>query len=350
MADASANMLDGAVAAESSEPVKVDGAAAAAILLMLLGEDEAAAIMRDLNPDQVKSLGKAMFDAADANEAKVEAALDSFVRRSKSISMLSIGAAPRIREVITRAVGNIRADNILASIAPQTSTVALDILRWMEVPTITRILNDEHPQVSALVLAVLTPDIAASALEGVPDDVQADLLYRAARLTTVNAEAIADLEMLFARYTDTKNVAPRLKLGGKSDIAKIVNSMAKPSGERVLKSVKKRDKVMGQAIEDEMFIFENLNELDVKSLGTIFRSVDAQILTLALKGATPGLVDKALGSMSARAAQSIRDDMAESGPTKRSDVEDAQKTVIIAVRALVADGTVMLGGRGDDYV
>jgi flagellar motor switch protein FliG len=141
-----------------------------------------------------------------------------------------------------------------------------------------------------------------------------------------------------------------MKLGGKSEIAKIVNAMPKTSGDRILKTVKKRDRIVGQEIEDEMFIFENLSDLDAKSLGAVLRTVDAQTLTLALKGASDALVDKALGSMSARAAQSIRDDMADRGPTKRAEVDEAQKQIILVVRQMAEDGTVTLGSGGEDYV
>ena len=328
----------------------VDGPSAAAILLMLLNDDTAAAILRGLEPDEVRLLGKAMYSAADASEAKIEAALDKFITRNRSIATLSIGADPRIRNVITQALGNVRADNILAEIAPQSSTNALDILRWMPAKMIQRILSDEHPQVGALVLAVLTPEVASSALRGLDEAVQSDLVYRAARLASVNGDAIGDLETLLTRYTGMTDEKPRMRVGGKNDAAKIVNSMSKSNGERVLKSVKKRDKILGQQIEDEMFIFENLLELDTKSLGALLRTVDSTVLTLALKGASAELVEKSLGCMSARAAQSIRDDMTDSGPTKRTEVDEAQKTMIIAVRQLAADGTIMLGSGGDDYV
>jgi flagellar motor switch protein FliG len=141
-----------------------------------------------------------------------------------------------------------------------------------------------------------------------------------------------------------------MKLGGKYDVAKIVNNMKKASGERVLRAVKKQDKVLGQAIEEEMFVFDNLIALDAKNLGALMRSVDASILGLALKGAGDGLVAKMLASMSARAAESIRDEMAESGLVKRAEVEEAQKAIIAMARKLAAEGTIMLGDAGDDYV
>ncbi|MEK6638622.1 MAG: flagellar motor switch protein FliG [Pseudomonadota bacterium] len=328
----------------------IDGAAVAAILLMLLEENEAASILKHFEPDEVLTIGRAMFAAAEASEGQIENALDRFVTSSRQISTLAVRADPRIRSVMFQALGNIRADNILAEIAPQSSAAALDILRWMEVPTIANILANEHPQVGAIILAVLTPEVAGAVLEGLDESAQTDLVVRAARLKSVSADAIADLEIIFERASAVKAGKPKLKLGGASEVARIVNSLKKPTGERVLRTIKKRDKQLGQDIEDEMFIFDNLLELDAKSLGAVLRAVDSGSLGLALKGASEALVDKMLGSMSARAAQSIRDDMADRGLVKRAEVEEAQKVIIAEARKLAEAGEITLGAKGDDYV
>lgn len=339
--------MDGQIA---PAPPAIDGAAAAAILLMLLDEREAAAILKHLEPDEVHRLGKAMFSAAQASEQEVEYALERFVGRSRNVSMLAVGAEPRIRKVMNEALGNVRADNVLAAVAPRASIGALDILRWMELPVIQNILKNEHPQVGAIILSALTPQVAGAALDALDENAQTDLLLRAARLESVPGDAIADLETILRRASDIKAGTPETKLGGKYDVAKIVNNMNKSSSERVLRSVKKKDKMLGQAIEEEMFVFDNLMALDTKSLGAVMRAVDASLLGLALKGASDGLVAKMLASMSARASESIRDDMAERGLVKRAEVEDAQKAIIAVARKLASEGVIMLGAAGDDYV
>ena len=129
-----------------------------------------------------------------------------------------------------------------------------------------------------------------------------------------------------------------------------MNKMAKADGERVLKGLKKRDKILGQQIEDEMFVFDNLMDLNDKNLGALMRTVDSAILTLALKSAQPALVERMFACMSARAAQTIRDEMEERGMVKRIEVEEAQKAIIAMARQMAAEGTIMLGGPGDDYV
>jgi flagellar motor switch protein FliG len=331
-------------------PPTIDGHSAAAILLMLLDDAEASAIIAHLAPDEVKSLGKAMLGVTHVGEAQVESALDRFVGQTRQATTLGHDAAPRVRAVMTQALGNVRADNLLAAIAPGGTAVALDMLRWMDAATISGILASEHPQFGALILASLTPEMAAEALSELPEARQSDLVYRAARLSEVPAEALEDLETVLRQHSEARTASTNVKLGGASDVARIMNNVRKASGARIIKSLAKIDKGLSQQVEDEMFVFDNLNDLDDKALGTLLRGVDSETLVVALKGADTSLADRMLGCMSARAAQSIRDDMADRGKVKRADVQEAQKLVLNTARALADDGTITLGNQGDDYV
>ncbi len=335
-----------------SAPAKsaIDGSAAAAILLMLLDESEAATILKHLGPEEVRQLAKAMFDTANASEQEIGQALDQFVTRSRDVSALAIGADTRIRTVVTQAVGNVRADNILAAVAPQRSAASLEMLRWMDVDAISALLASEHPQVGALILSVLVPDVAARAIETLDEVLQADLVLRAAMLTAVPAAAIEDLEAVLASANVDGQRVAKQAIGGPSDVAKIMKKMPKQLSERTIRALKKHDRILAQTIEEEMFIFENLRDLDKKSLSSVLRSVDAAQLAIALKGAEDDMVDMCLATMSQRAAETIRDEMAEMTMVKRADVDDAQKSVMQIVRQMAANGEIMIAGGGDDYV
>ena len=334
----------------SPAPVAIEGSAAAAILLMLLDESEAATILKQLGPEEVRQLAKAMFDTANASEQQIGQALDRFVTRSRDVSALAIGADTRIRTVINEAVGNVRADNILAAVAPQRSAASLEMLRWMDVDAISGLLASEHPKVGALILSVLVPDVAARAIETLDEVLQADLVLRAAMLTSVPAAAIEDLEAVLASANVDGQRVAKQAIGGPSDVAKIMKKMPKQLSERTLRSLKKHDRVLAQTIEEEMFIFENLRDLDKKSLSSVLRSVDAAQLAIALKGADEEMVDMCLATMSQRAAETIRDEMTEMTMVKRADVDDAQKSVMQIVRQMAASGEIMIAGGGDDYV
>jgi flagellar motor switch protein FliG len=332
------------------ETAIADNGAAAAILLMLLEDAEAASILQHLDPAEVKALGKGMFEASNATEQEVERALEAFISSNRDLSSLAVGAPVRIRGMIHQALGNVRADNILTEIAPELSAPSLDLLRWMDVRSIAQLLASEHPQVAAVILSVLTPEIAAQAIAGLGEAAQADLLLRSARLQAIPAEALADLEIVLAQYAAPKAEGPAVKMGGESEVAKIVNNLSRPLGEKLLRSIRKKDRALADAIEDEMFIFENLASLDDKSIGAILRNVEADILALAIKGADAALAQKMLGTLSQRAAQTIQDEIAEMGPVKRDDVEAAQKAVVAVARQMAVAGEIMLGGGGNDYV
>jgi flagellar motor switch protein FliG len=336
--------------AQTAPIAQVSGDTAAAILLTLLDETEAATILGALGPDEARRIGTAMLDVARASAADVEAALDLFVDRSRATTGLGIDADSRVRSVFTAALGNVRAENILTEIAPQSSGGVLEKLRWMPVEAIAAALDGEHPQVGALILACLTPEVAAQALGSFDDARQSDLIYRAASLRQVNAAALADLEHLLDAYIGTGQAGASVKVGGRSDAAKIVTKLSGGNDRKVLKHLKKRDKVLGQEIEDDMFVFDDLAALDTKNMGALLRAVDTQVLTLALRGAAPTTIDKMLGCLSARAAQSIRDEMAESAPAKRAEVEAAQKEIAAMARRMAEDGDINLGGKNNDYV
>lgn len=328
----------------------IGGGLSAAILLMLLEDSDAAAILKHLDPAEVKTLGKAMFEASNATETDVEMALEQFVASNRDVSSLAVGAPIRIRGMMHEALGNVRADNILSEIAPVNSAPSLNILRWMDVAAIVDLLTTEHPQVAAIILSVLTPEVAALAIAGLDEHIQVDLLFRSAKLQSVPAEAIEDLEAILATYSGQQTEASGIKLGGQNDVAKIVNNLSRPLGEKLLKSLRKKDRYLADAIEEDMFVFDNLSELDAKSLGAVLRNVDSDKIALAIKGAGAALATKMLETLSSRAAQTISDEIAEMGPVKREDVDVAQKAVIAVVRQMAASGEIMLGGKADDYV
>lgn len=327
------------------------GSAAAAILLMLLAEDEAAQVLGRLDPDEVQQLGTAMFGVADVSEEEVDEVLDQFVDRARERTTIGFGADGQIRNMMERALGAERAENMLARITPPTRSSALDSLKWMDAKTIAALVEPEHPQIAALVLAHLEPAIAADVLQLLGEDVQTDVVYRVATLGTVSAEALDDLERLLLRQVNkqqSKGSAPAR--GGGAVAAQIVNNTRTATEQRVIRQLAKLDKGLARQIEDEMFVFDNLMALTEKDLGTLMRSVDNELLIVALKGCDERLRAKIFGCMSSRAAQSIQDEMGERGPMRLAEVQESQKQVLAIARKLAEAGTINLGGKGEDYV
>ena len=326
------------------------GVERAAVLMMLVGEEEAAAILQKLDPEEVRQLGKAMFAVADVSEIEVEAVLDDFVGKARERTAIGFDPRPRIEAVMTRALGQEKADSVLARIVPAEDACQIDLLDWLDASEIAAMIEKEHPQIAAVLIANLDPGIGAQVLELMPDAVQPDIVHRLARLGPITPEAVETLKTMLANRSTSAQTPTGVTLGGTRDAAKILSSGRKATELRVMPKLFKIDREVAKAIEEAMFVFDNLLELDDKNLGTLIRNIDSDILTRALKGVDESIRGRFLGCMSSRAADGIRDEMEARGPMKLSEVLDAQKVIIQIARNLAKDGTIQMGGGDDDYV
>ncbi len=332
-------------------PVRIQtGVERAAVLMMLVGEEEAAAILQKLEPEEVQQLGKAMFNVADVSEDEVSVVLDDFVDKARERTTVGFDPRPHIEQVMNRALGPDKAESVLARITPVETACAIELLDWMDAAEIVGLIKDEHPQIAAVLLANLEPGIAAQVLEGLPEAAQPQILHRIAKLGPITPEAIDTLKSMLTRRSTGRSSGTGVQLGGAKDAAKILSSGRKATETRVMPKLAKIDRDIARQIEDQLFVFDNLLEMDDKNLGVLIRNVDSDLLVRALKGVDEGARNRFLGCMSARAADGIRDEMEARGPMKLAEVLEAQKGVITVARQLGKDGTIMMGGGDDDYV
>ena len=315
--------------------------------MMLVGEEEAAAILQKLDPEEVRQLGKAMYAMTDVSEQAVDDVLNDFVDRARERDSIQFDPRPKIEAVMHRALGTQKADSVLARITPPAASCDLEMLEWLDAGEIAGMIEKEHPQIAAVLIANLDPSVAGQVLELLPDAAQPDILHRLARLGPVTPEAMETLKTMLANRTGSP-LGAGVTLGGTREAGRILSATRKTTGERVMPKLFKMDREVARAIEEAMFVFENLLEMDDKNLGTMIRNVDGEILIKALKGVDEAARNRILGCMSARAADGIRDEMEARGPTKLAEVMDAQKAMIAIARALAKDGTIQMGGGGDD--
>jgi len=325
------------------------GVERAAVLMMLVGEEEAAAILQKLDPEEVRQLGKAMFAVADVGEPEVQMVLDDFVGKARDRTAIGFDPKPIIETMMTRALGPEKADSVLARITPPDAQCQIDLLDWMDAAEIAAMIEKEHPQIAAVVIANLDQDVAGQVLELLPDSIQPEILHRVARLGPITPEAVDTLRTMLANRSGAGGQSAGVMLGGTKEAARILSGARKTTEQRVMPKLFKIDREVAKAIEEALFVFENLLDMDDKNLGTLIRNIDSDLLTRALKGVDEATRNRFLGCMSSRAADGIRDEMEARGPMKLSEVLDAQKAIIQLARALAKDGTIMMGGD-DDYV
>ena len=333
-------------------PRRFTGVERAAVLMMVVGDEEAAAILQKLDPDEVRQLGSAMMAVADVSEWEMAQVLDDFTGRAQERSAIQFDPRPKLETVVTKALGPERAGAVLASILPPEPAESITALAWMDATEIAGMLEDEHPQIAAVLLAHLDPAVAAQVLEMLPEANQPQVLRRVARLGPVTPDAIATLTQLLERHAGQPKRVAGLQMGGTREAAKIMSSARKITEQKVMPKLAKIDREIARAIEEAMFVFDNLLELDDKNMGTLLRNIDSDVLVRSLKGVDEAARTRFLSCMSSRAADTIRDELEARGPMKMAEVLDAQKAMIAIARQLVKDGTITMpgGGGDDDYV
>ena len=318
----------------------------AAILMMTLGPHEASTIMRFLGPRQVQRLGIAMATLKNVDRNMVEAVVGSFLTSASTHTSLGIDSDEYIKDVMNQALGEDKASTIIDRILMGANARGLETLKWMNPKSIAEVIRYEHPQIQSIVLSYLDPDQAAEVLTMFDDELRLDLTMRIASLDTVQPKALQELNDIMEQQFQGTAGGHSAYVGGMQTAANIMNFLDSGLEVDLIDSVKDKDFDMGQTIQELMFVFDNLIDLDDRDIQTLLREVSSEALLLALKGADPTVKDKIFGNMSKRAADLMRDDLEAKGPVKISDVETAQKEILNSARRLAEAGDIALGGKG----
>jgi flagellar motor switch protein FliG len=330
---------------------ELTGTQKSAILMMLVGEDEATEILKNLSPREVQHLGASMYSVQGLDQDTVNLVLDEFLAIIKEQTSLGLGAGNYIRNVMTKALGDERAQSVLSRITPTSTERPIEILDWMDARSISELILDEHPQIIALIISYLDHGQASDVLAQLPEEAQADVITRVATLQTVQPEALRELEIVMQRKFQANTSLRASQVGGVPAAAKIMNFLTQDIEARIMSALKDNDEDLMIAIQESMFVFDNLIMSDDKSMQIIIRSVDNEDLVLALKGADEPLSEKILSCMSTRAAANIKDELEALGPVRLTEVQEAQKRIINVARRLSDEGSIVLAGRGgDDFV
>jgi flagellar motor switch protein FliG len=322
----------------------------AAVMIMLLEDDQAAALLGQLDPTELRLLGEKMCALGEIKPAAIADAITRFIDKTERMGLVVPDRVGQVREMMTRAIGEVKADSLMQRIVPEARTSSLELARWLTPQVLVPLVRDEHPQAIAVLLVQLDADVAAGVLHGLAEEIQPQVVHRVATLGPVSPEAIAMLEDMLARRITECHGQAALTMGGPREAADILNAAARVIERRVMPEITKQDKALAKAIENEMFKFEHLFALDDKSMGALLREVDSDTLIAALKGIPEDNRDTFFRAMSSRAADGVRDEIGARGRMKMAEVLEAQKAMVTAARRLAAEGVIVFGAGDDDYV
>jgi flagellar motor switch protein FliG len=320
----------------------------AAILLMSIGEEEAGEVFKHLSPKEVQKLGETIARTRAVSRERVDEVLQKFVGEAAAQSLLVSDSGNYVRAVLKRALGDDKASLLIDRILQGGDTSGIESLKWMDPLSVAELLRNEHPQIVAAILVHLDFEHTAGILKHLTERQRNDVLMRIATLEGIQPTALKDLNEILFKVLAGGDKIRKSSLGGVKTAAEIINYLGSSLEASVLESMRAHDQDLAQKIMDKMFVFDDLVNLDDKSIQLVLKEVSSDVLVIALKGAAPELRDKILGNMSSRAAETLREDLDSRGPVRLSEVEAQQKDILKTVRRLSEEGQIALGGGGDD--
>lgn len=322
---------------------KFSGIEKAAALLSLIGEDAASELFKHFDPIELARIIP-MMSRIKLTQEEAEAVLKEFSEK--------IGTAPvtvdeeYIKAILTRAFGEEQAAKLISKI--ESGASAFDILRWLDSHAIVTMLQKEHPQTIAIILAHLEPSQAAEVLSKFPEQIKIEISHRIANLEQISPFVLSELEDVL--QSQLRSYTQSRRIGGIRTVAEILNQMDKTSEELILKSIEEKDPILAEEIRKLMFTFEDLINVDDRGIQTLLKEISTDDLALALKMASDELKEKIFKNMSQRAVEILKEEMEARGPVRVSDVEKAQLNIVRVARKLEEEGKIIISGKGGEAI
>lgn len=326
----------------------MDGIERAAILLLSMGEKNAAEVMKHLEPKQVQKVGVAMTTLSTVTKAKMQNVLLDFTNAIGDQTSLAVDTEHYLRTVLIEALGLEKATPFIDRILVSDKDSGLNRLKWLDARLIADVIRNEHPQIIATILIHLDSEQAAEVVSYFSMEKRSEVLLRMCNIDTVKPEAITELGQVIEKQLSGQKVSKAASVGGIKSVADVINYFDGAMEDEVLNKIKDWDAELSEKIRDKMFVFENLVDMDDRSVQTLLRDVSPELLRLALKGTTEPTKEKIFTNMSKRAADLLREDIELQGPVKVIDVEKAQRDILAIAKSLAEEGKIALGAKGGD--
>ena len=319
-----------------------------AVLMVALGNDIAPEIYKKLDDATIELI---TLEIANLRKVSPEVKLE-VLKEAQEVLMarefMARGGVDYARDVLERALGPERAQNLLARITASLQVKPFDFMRHTDATQVLGFIQNEHPQTIALILAYLEPPQAALILSGLQPEMQAEVTKRIANMDRITPEVLREVERVLERKLSSVMGQDFTMAGGIDAVVSLVNSADRTTERNIMEYLEENDPELAEEIKKRLFVFEDIMRLDDRSLQRVLREVDLKELSLALKGATEELKSKFFKNMSKRAAEMLQEDMDFMGPVRVKDVEEAQQKVVNVVRGLEEQGEIIIASGGED--
>lgn len=328
--------------------VRLRGPQKAAALMLAIDKSVAKIVFARLEDFEVKKVTDAMFELGVLHQDTTTNILNEFIRNVASGGSLST-STEEIKAMLSETLDEKRASEIIQSMTSFKDNT-LKNLGTYDPKTLANFLQNEHPQMIAVLLCHMGPDKTGQVIKLLPEAIQSEVVMRIAFLEEITPEALGDIEDAVKEALKGLGSAQKHKMGGVEYVSDALNRLDKRTTSTILESISADNAELSEEIKANMFVFEDLIKVDDRGIQEILKSIDTGELGLALKVCTDDLREKVFGNMSERAAKILREDLEVMGPVKVSDVERAQGNILKIVDRLVSEGKVVIAGEGEEAI
>ena len=337
-------------AATAAALAKIRGRQKAAVLLVSIGTERAAHVFSRLKDDEIEALSLEMAKLQFLEPGIADGVLSEMAAMVMAYDSLNAGGVDYAREVLERALGPDRANEIIGRLSSVIEKRPFEFLRKTPPEQVVTFLRNESPQTTALVIANLHTTLAAQVLSNLPENEQPEIALRIARMSETSPDVVKQVEAVMKAKLANVVQQEYSAAGGIKSLADILNNADRSTERNVLDKLTEADESLGAEVRRLLFVFEDITKLDDRSIQLILREADQKDLALALRGVADDVKERILANMSERGAQMLVEEMQFQPPQRKRDIEEAQGRIVAIVRKLEEAGAVVLSRSEEDVV
>lgn len=321
-----------------------------AILVMSIGLEASKEALKGLKPQEISKVIVDVSRLGKIPKETVTQVLEEYYNLMTTSDETVAGGSEQAQKMIASLGADQDTDQINTLIKKNTALSIFDEFQQTKISNIADFLKNEHPQVIALVFSQLKSDKAAQLLSTFEKDVQAEIMNRLVVMDEISPDVIVEISEVIQENFGFMSIEGEESVSGTTMVAQILNNTDQEVEENILTSISKVDEDLSVQVRDQMFLFTDILKIDKDAMQAINLEIDKADLAKALKGQSTELADKFFNNMSGRAAEMIKEDMENLGPLKASDVKEAQQNIIRKIRALEAQGDIVLNSDEEDFI
>ena len=334
---------------KSRIPTKITNLRKAAIFMVSIGSEHAARIYRFLGEQEIEKLSAEIAKLENVSSSELSEVDGEFHQMVLAQEFVSTGGLSYAQEILEGTVGESRAMEIIRRVQSNLQVKGFNVLENVDLNQLLAFLQKEHPQTIALVLSQLTPAQGASVLTELAPEVQIDVMHRIAKMERVSPETLSAIEKVLESHIDLSESTS--KLGGVKTAAEVLNMVGQRFEKHILSGIAQDDAELAVEIKNLMFVFEDIINLDDRSIQKVLKEVENRELAMALKACSEELKEKILANMSKRAAEMIQEELEYMAPVRLREVEEVQQRIVDIIRKLEDEGEIVVSaGSFDDQL